>query len=75
MTRDDFLSELRTSNIDPNIVNFDTSNKDGYCLRKNYNRWETFVKERGKEYDILGFPSESDALQNLLQEILSIYKI
>ena len=31
--------------------------------------WETFVRERGQEYDILGHPSESDALKNLFTEL------
>ena len=73
MTKENFLIQLHENNIDPNIINFDSPVKDGYCLRKNYNRWETFVRERGKEYDLIGFPNESDALESLLKEIVSIY--
>jgi hypothetical protein len=73
MTRDEFLTKLRENNIDSRFVSFDDNIKDGYCLRKNYYRWETFVRERGKEYDVVGFPCESNALESLLKEILSIY--
>lgn len=59
--------------IDTNFVSFNDNFKDGYCVRKNYYGWETFVRERGKEYDGIGFPSESNALESLLKEILSIY--
>ncbi len=73
MTRNDFLKKLQENKIDSSIVNFDNSIRDGYCIRKNYNRWEVFVRERFEEYDVIGFPSESDALENLLKQILSIY--
>ena len=73
MTREHFLKVLQDNGIDSNIVHFDDSSSDGYCLRKNHNRWEIFVRERGKEYDLVGFPSESNALESLLKELLSIY--
>lgn len=74
MTKEEFMTILKSNQIDPNIVSFDSNVKDGYCIRKNHLRWETLVRERGKEYDVQGFPSESNALESLLAEILSIYK-
>lgn len=74
MTRDEFIMVLAKNNIDPNIVCFDENIKDGYCIRKCYYRWETLVRERGQEYDVRGFPSESDALKSLSEELLRLYK-
>ncbi len=74
MTRDDFLTILRENNIDSSIVSFDDNVKDRYYIRKNHYRWETFVRERGKDYNVVGFPCESNALESLLNEILSIYR-
>ena len=72
MTRDEFFDKLRLKNIDTKIIVFNNI-KDGYCIRKNYFRWEVFVRERGKEYDVVGFPSESDALQYLFENLCNIY--
>ena len=58
MTRDEFIMVLAEKNIDPIIVCFAENIKDGYCIRKNYFRWETLVRERGQEYDVRGFLGE-----------------
>ena len=73
MTRDEFLELLKKYNINENLVVFDDTVKEGYCVRKNYFRWEVFFRERGKEYDFVGFPSESNALQYLFDKLYSIY--
>ena len=73
MTRVEFLELLKKNNINENLVVFDDTIKEGYCIRKNYFRWEVFFRERGKEYDSKGFPSESDALQYLFEKLFSIY--
>ena len=73
MTRDEFVSKLKENSIDPDIVSFNDDTKEGYCIRKNHFRWETLVRERGKEYDIMGYPSESDALNKMYSELLRLY--
>lgn len=73
MTKTVFLELLKKHNIDVNLVVFDDSIREGYCVRKNHFRWEVFFRERGKEYDCIGFPSESDALQYLFDKLFSIY--
>ena len=73
MTRVEFLELLKKHNINENLVVFDDAIKEGYCVRKNYFRWEVFFRERGKEYDCIGFPSESDALQYLFDKLYSLY--
>lgn len=73
MTRNEFFFALQANGIDLDMFSFDDSVKEGYCVRKNGFRWETLVKERGKERDVLGFPSEEDALENLLGRILTLY--
>lgn len=73
ITKSGFLELLKKHNIDINLVVFDDSIKDGYCVRKNFFRWEVFFRERGKEYDCIGFSSESSALQYLFDKLLSIY--
>lgn len=73
MTKAEFLELLKKYNINENLVVFDDAIKEGYCVRKNYFRWEVFFRERGKEYDCVGFPSESNALQYLFDKLYSIY--
>ena len=73
MTRTEFIELLKKHDINTNLVVFDDSLKEGYCVRKNYYRWEVLFKERGKEYDCLGFPSESNALQYLFNKLYNIY--
>ena len=73
VTKKQFLVLLEENNIDENLVVFDDTIKEGYCVRKNYFRWEVFFRERGKEYESVGFPSESDALEYLYNKLYSIY--
>ena len=73
MTRLEFLELLEQNRIDIKIVSFEPELKDGYCVRKNRLRWEVFVRERGVEYDLMGFPSEDDSLQYLFKMLLRIY--
>lgn len=73
MNREIFMSLLQENGIDPNIVSFDSSVNDGYNIRKNRIRWETFVRERGREYNCIGFPSESDALEYMLEKLIELY--
>lgn len=73
MNRDEFLTLLDQHGIDRKIVTFDSFVAEGYCLRKNYFRWETLFRERDTEYDLMGFPSESDALTSLLEHIIEVY--
>ena len=73
MNRNEFIARLKENGIPPEIVSFDSSTNDGYNIRKNKLRWETFTRERGKEYDCIGFPSESDALQHMFDELIAIY--
>ena len=70
MTYNEFVDSLRENNVDTNIVNFESSVADGYYVLKNYHRWEVFYRERGKDYDCVGFPSESDALIYLADKLM-----
>ena len=70
MTYNEFVDSLRENNVDTNLVNFENSVADGYYVLKNYHRWEVFYRERGKDYDCVGFPSESDALEYLLKKLV-----
>ena len=70
MTYVEFVDLLKENKIDTSIVHFENSVADGYYVLKNYHRWEVFYRERGKEYDCIGFPSESDALEYLLKKLL-----
>lgn len=73
MNRNEFIARLKENGIPQGIVSFDSITNDGYNIRKNKLRWETFTRERGKEYDCMGFPSESDALQHMFDELIAIY--
>ncbi|MBQ6626207.1 MAG: hypothetical protein IIX27_02830 [Ruminococcus sp.] len=70
MTYVEFVDLLKENKIDTSIVHFENSVADGYYVLKNYHRWEVFYRERGKDYDCIGFPSESDALEYLLKKLL-----
>lgn len=73
MDRNEFVIRLEENGIPPEIVSFDSSTNDGYNIRKNKLRWETFTRERGVEYNCIGFPSESDALQHMFDELTAVY--
>lgn len=73
MDRIEFIARLKENGISPQIVSFDSSVGDGYQVRKSRYGWESFVRERGMEYECIGFPSESDALQHMLDEIIGMY--
>ena len=75
MTRDEFLKLLKKNNINEKVLVFDDALKDGYCVRKNHYRWEVLYRERGKEYDCVGFPSESCALRYLFDKLCNMHKI
>ena len=69
MTHSEFVDLLKENDMDTNIAHFENSVADGYYVLKNYHRWEVFYRERGKDYDCVGFSSESDALEYLLVKL------
>ncbi len=69
MNKSEFLILIQSHNIDINLIVFDDPVRDGYCVKRNHLRWEVSYRERGKEYGIMGFPSESDALCYLIKKI------
>ena len=69
MTKNKFIESLKSNDISTNLIHFENSVADGYYVLKNYHRWEVFYRERGKDYDCVGFPSESDALKYLLNKL------
>ena len=75
--KNDYICVLVYNNVNNDFEmdtsSFDDAIKEGYCVRKNYFRWEVFFRERGKEYDCVCFPSESNALQYLFDKLYSIY--
>ena len=73
MNKNEFIARLKGNGTPPEIVSFDSSTNEGYNIRKNKLRWETFTREKGKEYNCIGFPSESDALQHVFDELVAIY--
>ena len=73
MTRAEFIELLEQNNINTKLVSFDPDLKDGYCVRRNRLGWEVFVRERGEELNIVGFPSEGNALQYLFDLLVGIY--
>ena len=70
MTRTEFLELCESRNISINLIHFENSVADGYYVLKNYHRWEVFYRERGKDCDCIGFPSESDALIYLADKLI-----
>ena len=70
MTKTEFLELCESKNISTNLIHFENSVADGYYVLKNHHRWEVFYRERGKDYDCVGFPSESDALIYLADKLM-----
>lgn len=73
MTIANFLDLLQKNNIDASCVVFDDPVKEGYCLRKKHFHWEVCFRERGQEYECVGFPSESNALQYLFNKLYRLH--
>lgn len=70
MTKIEFANVLTDNQICCDVVHFENSVADGYYVIKKYHRWEVFYREHGKDYDCVGFPSESDALEYLLKKLV-----
>ena len=70
MTKTEFLKLCESTNISTNPIHFENSVADGYYVLKNYHRWEVFFRERGTDYECMGFPSESDALNYLAEKLI-----
>ncbi len=68
-----FLDLIHQLKIEESIVVLDGSLRDGYCIRRNGHRWEVLIRERGVEYDAMGFPSEEDALRYLAELLQRTY--
>ena len=69
MTKEEFFKVIESKSVSSNLVHFENSVADGYYVLKSYHRWEVFYRERGKDYDSVGFPSESNALEYLLEKL------
>ena len=68
-----FLKKLCEYGIDTNIVCFNDSAKDDvFCVINNHGYTDVFYRERGCEYDRHRFLSQPEALQYLLNKILTI---
>ena len=73
MDKPAFLKKLCEYGIDKNIVCFNDSAKDDVvCVIRNYGYTDVFYRERGCEYDRHRFLSQPEALQYLLNKILTI---
>ena len=64
MNKNEFIARLQENGIPPDIVSFDSITNDGYNIRKSKLRWETFTRERGKEYDCNGVQREHNKKLN-----------
>ena len=71
MNKNEFVEILIKYNIDPNIVCFNDKIKDDvFCFMDNYNAVDVFYRERGREFDLQKFSTQSDALEYLSNKIL-----
>jgi hypothetical protein len=66
MTRSEFISALDKEHIPLDDICFDWEYRDGViCIRENYGTWEVFIRDRGQEFGMHKYSSESDALEYL----------
>lgn len=71
MNINEFIEILIKYNIDPNIVCFNDKIKDDvFCVMDNYNSVDVFYRERGREFELKNFSTQSDALEYLSNKIL-----
>ena len=71
MNKNEFVEILIKYNIDPNIVCFNDKIKDDvFCVMDNYNAVDVFYRERGREFGLQKFSTQSDALEYLSNKIL-----
>ena len=74
MTKEQFFRILKANNIPLDLICFDDNIKDDvFCINHNYTHWEVFYRERGKEFDVKKFVTESDALKCLLDKLKISY--
>ena len=75
MDRSEFFSRLAEHKmITDGIVCFnDNFSDDIFVVNQNYNKWEVFYRERGVQFELKIFNSESDALNYLLNHLIDIY--
>ncbi|MBC8545962.1 hypothetical protein H8711_03280 [Clostridiaceae bacterium NSJ-31] len=73
MLDDDFFEVLRANNIPEFKVSINNAIKDDvYCIRENYNQWEVFYRERGKEFNLKKFDTKEEAQNYLLNYLIRI---
>lgn len=73
MDKNIFIQLLNKHDIDPNIVCFNNTSKDDvFCVMDNYNTIDVFYRERGREFDVQKFSTQSEALEYLLKKVLTI---
>lgn len=77
MTREEFFEYISQQQIETSSVHFENSVADGYYVLQNHHRWEVSFRERGTDFECVGFPSESDALIYLLNRLFpcSTYRV
>ena len=74
MTRAEFFERLSQHQIETSRIHFENSTADGCYILRNHHRWEVSFRERGIDYECVGFPSESDALIYLSGKLIPCAK-
>lgn len=73
MDKQQFMSLLIQHNINPEVVCFNDNIKDDvFCVMDNYKTVDVFYRERGREFELQRFKTQSEALEYLLMKILKI---
>ena len=74
MDKRSVIDLIHSLNVSEDILVLDGSLRDGYSVRRTGHRWEVLVRERGTESDVMGFPSEEDALRYLAEMLMRTYR-
>lgn len=75
MNKETFFKRLDYYGIDKKIVCFDdTTTDDVFCVMKNYDHYDVYYRERGKEFYNKRFRRQEDALQYLLDYLCNVAK-
>ena len=75
MDRNEFWEYLRQNQIDPEMVSFDNSIAEGDIIQKKGPYWVISYKERGIEFNLHAFLTESEALEYELNRLVEYYEI
>jgi hypothetical protein len=67
VTKDEFLQAIRSDRIRSDVFSLDGQSNECYVIENRGARWVVYYSERGLETGVREFPTESAALEYMLE--------